>query len=122
MKKILWAFLFIAFTAASASAHPPTDMKLEYDAQQKILKVTMRHVTTDVRVHYVRAITVTVNQQDPQVFHYTHQDHASFVDVSLAIDAKPGDTIHVKATSLQGGSEEGDLQVPQEEEKEKKSP
>lgn len=116
MKKTFVAALFVVVLAAAASAHPPTDLVLDYDPDQKALSVTMRHVTIERLEHYVRLITVTVNGGEPKVFRYTRQDQPSFVEVILPVEAGPDDTIHVKASCLKGGTIEGEIRVPQKEE------
>jgi len=122
MKKILFAAGFILMTAGIASSHPPTDLVLKYDQKAKVLEVRMRHVTEDIREHYVRTITVSVNGQEPKGYRYTHQQYPSYVDVFLPVEAKPGDMIHVQANCLKGGSIEGDLKIEKEEDAGKKTP
>ena len=118
MKKLLCAGIFVLLFSGMAAAHPPTDLELKYDAQAKTISIHMRHVTADSREHYIRTITVSVNEGELKYYRYTHQQYPSYVDAILPVEAKPGDTIHVIAKCIQGGSMEGDFVIPQEVKKE----
>ncbi len=120
MKKFFLAFVFLCVSNSSVLATPPRDLQLKYDPQAKSLEIVMKHPTVEPREHYIRTISVTVNNQEPQIHHWGFQRSLSEVKVKLPLELKSGDTVHIKATCSQGGSAEADLAFELSEKKPEK--
>lgn len=93
---------------------PPHDIELKYDSGNQVLHVSMKHPTVDIHLHYIRTIEVILNNGEPQVYRYNFQKAwGQEADIQLAM--KPGDTVHLKATCIKGGSAEAELTLPAED-------
>jgi hypothetical protein len=112
-KKFLVLTLFLLFCAFTAftSAHPPSEMTLEYDTDAHLLSVTLTHSVSDPSLHFVYLIEISLN--DSLILHkeYDSQPTAGTFSYTYPIDAKPGDTFHVFADCNLGGSIEDTIMV-----------
>ena len=101
-----------ALISSSVFAHPPREIKMEYDAVQKILKIDMEHVSRNHTRHYIRKIVVTVNDRPPMVEYYRQQVNPAHFTVEIPLEAKGGDKIAIQAYSSEGGIQEASIDVP----------
>ncbi|MCB9757468.1 MAG: hypothetical protein H6753_03480 [Candidatus Omnitrophica bacterium] len=108
----VWLFLMVSIVPAT----PPNDLQLQYDPVEQNLAISMHHPTAELREHYIRTITVTVNNEKPEIHRLPFQRSASEVKISIFLDLKPGDAVHVKASCSLGGSAEADLVIPPQQE------
>lgn len=101
MKKFFLT-LFLILLAVSAFAHPPTDIKLEYNSATRMLTITANHplqnnIVSDPARHYLREITVSVNGKivitETLVFQQSPNGEIS----SFLLNVKAGDRISVRA-------------------------
>ena len=91
------AVLFLVFLAGTASANPPSDMKVSYSQLTSDLSVTITHPVAGVKEHYIKEVTVTVNGNLINDSFYTSQPGDVFTyDYPLALN--PGDAVVVTAT------------------------
>lgn len=101
--------LFVFFSSASATA--PGDLQLRYDASRQMLKISMKHPTVELREHYIRTITISVNGGPSKIHRLPFQRLASGVDFEVPVELKSGDSVYVKAACSQGGSAEQKLVI-----------
>ena len=120
MKKIFLVFALLFFIVPIVQATPPRDLQLQYDPVEQNLVISMHHPTVELREHYIRTIMVTVNNEKPEIHRLPFQRFASEVNLSIFLDLKPGDMVHVKASCSRGGSAEADLVIPAKVESEEK--
>jgi len=111
MKKIFILFFLLALSV-SALAIPPSDILIEYDADTKILHMEVKHISTNIRDHYIRRLIVYKNDIEVSKFTYAKQTSATALTQDLAVEAVPGDVIRVKAICNESGPEEKTFIVP----------
>ena len=116
MRKLSLAFVLLFFMVSFVNATPPNDLELQYDPIEQNLVISMNHPTAELREHYIRTITVTVNNEKPEIHRLPFQRSASQVKISFFLDLKPGDAVHVQASCSLGGSAEADLVIPPRQE------
>jgi len=105
-------FLFILFLQPFFLwAHPPTDMKLEYDQNEKNLHVEITHVAHDPREHHIRKVLIYQNDEKPIIRYFATQTRPSLLIVDVPLEAKEKDTVRVKAICNEGGQKEETLVV-----------
>ena len=104
---------FLIFMATTTSAHPPTGMKLDYNQTTGTLHIEMRHVTGNMRKHYIRRILVYKNQEEPISLAIPQQTTPSSMVKDVPLKANPKDVIRVQAFSTDGGSAEETLIIPE---------
>lgn len=107
MKKKCWliAILLVGavFCSINAGAHPPQDMVLEYDLDNKELSVTITHETPSPGLHYIEKIEVYRNDELNISEEYDSQPDSSTYTITFEIDADIGDEIKVIAyCNIQG--------------------
>jgi hypothetical protein len=114
LTRILAMAGLVAVLALAAQANPPSDIKLVFDKQMKMLTVTVLHnITRFPQGHYIKEIDVTVNGK-PMVMQYfaSQTDKTQQQAMYTLIDAKAGSTISVKAICSLKGDMTKTLKVP----------
>ena len=100
--------------AVLAQARPPSTIELTYDAQKGSLHVVVKHVSENMRKHYIRKITVTRNKEVPVPYYYSSQTSAAEMMVDIPLKVMPKDTITVEAVCSEAGRGEETLIIPEE--------
>jgi desulfoferrodoxin (superoxide reductase-like protein) len=92
--------------------HPPTKIDLEFDSEEKILKVEIHHPVLFVRQHYIDKIEVYVNDDLKIVQELDHQLTKKTQKAGYFIfEAGKGDVIKVKANCNKHGDKTARLIV-----------
>lgn len=113
MRKIILFFVVLLFFVPKlVGATPPSNMELEYASEEKVLHVTMRHVTNNSRKHRIRLLIVYKNGEEFTRYYLPHQVSPKGIDKEVAMDAESGDEIKVKAICSDAGRKEVTLIIP----------
>jgi hypothetical protein len=107
-------FLFIVSLFAgttSAWATPPQELTPSYDLKNKILTVSVKHITKDLDKHYIRKIAVVVNGEEQLVEYYKRQPEYMEFSYDFDLDHPPGTVIAVKAYCSDGGTKEAQMVI-----------
>jgi len=98
MKKIVLCGFFVFFILSTfAYAHPPSDIKITFDAQTKILTAVILHGVSNPARHYIKKVDVALNGKEIIEQSISRQDNAQSQTVSYLIpDAKAGDLLSVE--------------------------
>lgn len=98
MKKItVFTVLFMAMGIASACAHPPSDIKITFDPQTKMLQAIIMHDVKNPEKHFIKKIDVGLNGKEVISQVISRQDNNESQTVRYLIpDAKAGDVISVE--------------------------
>lgn len=107
--------LMIATSVISASAHSPSEMELDYDKDDEILKVLIKHSVSDNESHFIQNIKVEVNGQEKISKDYASQPDKTEFTYAYDLTAKGGDEITVTADCNQGGDLSETLTIPLDE-------
>lgn len=99
MKKILaMSVLFLFMSGSFALAHPPADIIVNYNSNNKILSVGIAHTVENPQKHFIRLITIKVNGKDWITQNFSNQINADTQAASYAVvDLKKGDLVEVTA-------------------------
>jgi desulfoferrodoxin (superoxide reductase-like protein) len=104
--------VLLSCAAGVAQAHPPSNIKLQFNPQTHVLTVTALHNVGDVTKHYIKLIEVSLNGVPIISQKFSSQTNTTVQTVQYVIlDAKPGSTISVKATCNIRGSLEKSIKV-----------
>lgn len=97
-KKTVFIFSVVFLTAFSIGyAHPPSDIKINFDPQTKMLKAVITHNTSTPLSHYIRKVDIGLNGKEIIEHTISRQDNAETQTISYLIpDAKSGDIISVE--------------------------
>ena len=99
MKKIVLLSGFFVFFVLSvtAYAHPPSDIKITFDPQTKILNAIIIHDVSNSSKHYIKKVDVSLNGKEIIEQSISRQDNFNTQTVSYFIpDAKDGDVFSVE--------------------------
>ena len=113
MKKIVLTLLSLLFLSATAQAHPPTSVEIDYVLDDGQLYVYMEHLSRDHRKHYIRKTSIFLNEKEVATESNRQQIDPNAYAFSVSLEAKEGDLIEVKAFSSEGGVASGTLTVPE---------
>ncbi|MCX7705217.1 MAG: hypothetical protein N2115_03025 [bacterium] len=95
--KIVLGLLGI-FISYFAYAHPPSDIKINFDPQAKILKATIIHNTNNIEKHYIGEVEIYLNGKEIISQKISKQENAKEQTAMYLIsDVKKGDKITVEA-------------------------
>ena len=98
MKKTIQtgAAFAILFAVAAATAHPPSEIKLSYDAKSRLLQVTVMHDTKKPEEHFIKSIQIRINGKDAVKQGYFKQTDPLKRPASYLLeDVKAGDEVSV---------------------------
>ncbi len=108
----LAAFLLFC-TAVPLFAHPPSDLRVNYDPAEGVLHIAMTHVTGSNMIrHHIRKIQIFKNDEMVLDSTIVQQTSAHSMTKSIPLSAVAGDTIRVKAICSEGGIGEQTIVVP----------
>jgi len=113
MNKIIFVFAVFIFLLlfSSVHAHPPSDIKINFDLGTKMLNVVITHNTNNPANHYIERVEIWVRSRKVIEHKILRQDNNQTQTVSYLIpDANPGDVISVGAyCSVNGRLERNNL-------------
>jgi len=101
MRKIMVicaCFVFL-FTFSNVYAHPPSDIRITFDSNTKMLTAVIEHITKDILHHYIKTVDVELNGS--KILSHTisrQNNHNNQTVVYLIPDAKKGDVLSVEGT------------------------
>ena len=102
----------IVLVVSAASAHPPKDVKIEFDQGSKMLMVTAYHDTKDATKHFVGVIEVDLNGEKVIEQKFKSQIGTDAQKAHYWVnDAKIGDEISVTATCNIAGKKKMSLKI-----------
>jgi len=112
MKKII-AFLIISFVICStAYAHPPSDIKITYNPNTKVLTAVIMHNVSDVKKHFIYKVDTALNGKEIINQARSQQDNNISQTVSYLIpDAKAGDSLSVEGYCNLSGSLKKEIEI-----------
>ena len=98
MKKIILSgFLVLILLSAAAYAHPPSDIKITFDPETKMLDAVILHGVSNPSKHYIKEVDVFLNGKEIIQQSISQQDNFDSQRVSFFIpDAKIGDVFSVE--------------------------
>jgi len=98
MKKIaVFLSLAILFFLSPVYAHPPSDIKITFDAGTKVLQAVIMHNVSNPQNHYIKKVDVALNGKEVIEHSISRQDNNDSQTVSYLIpDVKDGDVLSVE--------------------------
>ena len=91
---ILFIFLVIV---SSAYAHPPSDIKITFDAKTKMLHAIILHNVNNPSSHYIKKVDVALNGKKIIEHTISWQDNNDSQTASYLVpDVKDGDVLSVE--------------------------
>ena len=114
MKRIAAFLVVFVFAAAIAIvyAHPPSDIKITFDAKTKILQAVIMHNTSNPVNHYISKVGVWLNGKEIIGHTISREDNNESQTVAYLIpDANDADVISVDGTCSISGNLKKEITV-----------
>jgi len=114
MKKIALFTLFLIFfvVASTAYAHPPSDIKITFDPETKMLQAVIIHNTSNPVNHYIKKVDLGLNGKEIIKHVISREDNNESQTVRYLIpDAKDGDIISVEGYCSVSGKLKKEIKV-----------
>lgn len=89
---------FCLFSVSIAYAHPPQEIRLNYDPKTKILKAEIVHIVSNPASHYISKVDVALNGKEIIEHKISRQDNNNLQSVIYLIpDVQNNDIISIEA-------------------------
>ena len=114
MKKVTaFLIIFIFFlTISTVYAHPPSDIKITFDLNTKMLQAVIIHNTSNPLNHYIKKVDVGLNGNEIIEHTISREDNNESQTVKYLIpDAKDGDIISVEGYCSISGKLKKEIKV-----------
>ncbi len=112
MKKIvllLCAFMLINFRAF---AHPPSDIKIEFDKENQTLKAVIYHPVSNRMTHYIKKVDIGLNGNEIRTLDFGEQQENVSQPIEIVIEnVKPGDILSVEGYCSLSGKLEKEIKI-----------
>jgi len=97
MKKITFFLCGLLALSATAFAHPPSDIKIQFDPTTKNLSAVVKHRVSNPKSHYIYKVDIGLNGKEIKMLSFKQQETSTSQTVSFVIpEAKKGDTLSVE--------------------------
>ena len=101
---LVMAFAAGTLFASTAHAVSPSDIKLKYDLNKRLLLVTITHDTTQDRLNYVKFVEIKKNGSVVSIHTYSTQPDGKAFTYQYKIKAIEEDTLQAVVTFNKSGS------------------
>ena len=112
MKKMILLLCGLFIASATAFAHPPSDIKIQFDDQTKTLTAVIKHRVSNPKTHYIYKVDIGLNGKEIQMLPFTKQETSALQTVKFVVpQAKKGDALSVEGYCNLGGKLEKAIEV-----------
>jgi desulfoferrodoxin (superoxide reductase-like protein) len=112
MKKICFLLCGLLIAGQLAFAHPPADIKIQFDKRFHLLTATIEHPVSNPKSHYINKVDIGLNGKEIQTLTFKQQDANAEQVIAVPIpQAKAGDVISVEGYCNQSGKLEKEIKV-----------
>ncbi len=112
MKKTALFLCGLLALSTTAFAHPPSDIKIQFDPATKILTAVIQHRVSNPTSHYIYKVDIGRNGKKIQMLPFKKQETCTSQTVKFVIpEAKKGDTLSVEGYCKLGGRLEKEIPV-----------
>ncbi len=112
MKKIVLLLIGLLLASTAAFAHPPSDIKIQFDDNTKTLTAVIKHPVSNPQSHFIKKVDIGLNGKEVQMLPFAKQDNNATQAVKITIpEAKKGDVLSVEGYCNLGGRLEKEIKV-----------
>ena len=115
MRIFLAIFMLCTFFSSAVLAHPPSDIKLSYNKESSVLNIQMRHVTRNVRKHFIWKIDIFRNGMEVDSIRFVKQASPTMHEANINVSAEGNDKISIEAFCYEAGIGNASIVVPEDE-------
>lgn len=112
MKKIILTLCGVLVMSTVALAHPPSDIKIQFDPATKTLTAIITHRVSNTNSHYISKVDIGLNGKEIQMLPFTKQETKKSQTVKIVLpQVKKGDTLSVEGYCNLSGKLEKEIKV-----------
>ncbi len=112
MKKIILVLCGLLVAGTQAFAHPPSDIKIQFDDKTKTLTAVVEHRVSNPKTHYIYKVDIGLNGKEIQMLPFKSQETSTHQTVKFAVpQAKKGDALSVEGYCNLSGKLEKEIKV-----------
>ncbi|MFA5167208.1 MAG: RnfABCDGE type electron transport complex subunit D [Candidatus Omnitrophota bacterium] len=111
-RKITLFLCGLLIASTTAFAHPPSDIKIQFDPATKLLTAVIEHHVSNPQTHYIKKVDIGLNGKEIKMLPFKKQDDNTTQTVEIMIpEAKKGDTLSVEGYCNLSGKLKKEIKV-----------
>ena len=112
MKKMILVLCGLFVTSSVALAHPPSDIKIQFDEKTKTLTAVVTHHVSNPKTHYIKKVDIGLNGKEIKELPFTKQEKNALQTVEIVLpEVKKGDILSVEGYCNLSGKLEKEIKV-----------
>ena len=112
MKKIALVLCGLLVACTTAFAHPPSDIKIQFDEKTKTLTAVVKHRVSNPKAHYINKVDIGLNGKEIQMLPFRKQENNAGQTLKVLVpEAKAGDVLSVEGYCNLGGKLEKEIRI-----------
>ena len=112
MKKIALLLCGLLVLSTAAFAHPPSDIKIQFDDRLNTLTAVIEHPVSNPNTHYIKKVDIGLNGKEIETLPFTKQDNNAAQIIIVALpQATKGDVLSVEAYCNLSGKLKKEIKV-----------
>ncbi len=112
MKKMVFLLIGLVVASTAAFAHPPSDIKIQFDDNTKTLTAVIQHRVSNPQSHFIKKVDIGLNGREVQMLPFAKQDNNATQTVKITIpEAKKGDVLSVEGYCNLSGRLEKEIKI-----------
>jgi hypothetical protein len=110
--KLILILIGLLLVSSVAFAHPPSNIKIQFDEKTKTLTATIKHRVSNPNTHYIKKADIGLNGKEIQMLPFTKQENNAGQTITLVVpEAKKGDVLSVEGYCNLSGKLEKEIKV-----------
>lgn len=91
------ALCALCLTSSLAFAHPPSNIKIQFDEKTKVLTATIKHRVSNPATHYINKVDIGLNGKEIRTLAFDKQESNAAQTITVEVpEAKTGDVLSVE--------------------------
>ena len=112
MKKIALLLCGILIASATAFAHPPSDIKIQFDVKTQTLNAVIMHRVSNPLTHYIYKVDIGLNGKEVKSLSFKQQaTNREQLATAVLSGVKKGDSLSVEGYCNLSGKLEKEINV-----------
>ena len=112
MKKTVLLLCGLLVASAAAFAHPPSDIKIRFDAKTQTLDAVVKHRVSNPLTHYIYKVDIGLNGKVVKSLSFKNQaTNREQLTTAVLTGVKKGDTLTVEANCILNGKLKKEIKV-----------
>jgi len=113
MKKTALFLCGLLVTSTLAFAHPPSDIKIQFDPATKLLTAVIKHRVSNPKTHYIYKVDIGLNGKEIQMLSFSEQETNTHQTIKLMLpEVKKTDVLSVEGYCNLSGKLEKEIKIP----------